>query len=146
VLTRQAAEAAGWLAGLTAPVSLRSEVRRLTGRRRRLTSDIGDPDCPACGAASATAAQTLVALPDRLLRNLCLRHVMSLGPHDPRSRAAGQMAAYRTASVAGELEEAFGKRAWARRYEPRGDEMTTWRRAAALIDGRVYGGGAPGPL
>jgi hypothetical protein len=146
LLTRQAAEAASWLAGLTAPVSLRSEMRRLVGRRRRPASSIGGSGCPACEAARAAAARTLVALSDSLLQNLCLRHMMSLGSHDPRRRAAGQKAAYRTASVARELEEAFGKRAWARRHEPRGDEMTAWRRAAALIDGRVYGGGPPGSL
>jgi hypothetical protein len=77
---------------------------------------------------------------------VCLRHVLSLSPQDPRRAAAARMAARRTESVLRELDEAFGKRAWDRRHEPRGAEMTAWRRAAALIDGRVYGGGPAGPL
>ncbi len=52
----------------------------------------------------------------------------------------------RTDLLVAELEEAFRKRTWAHRHQPRGPEMTAWQRAAAFIDGRVYGGGPPGRL
>ena len=34
-----------------------------------------------------------------------------------------------------ELDEAFSKNTGAHRHEPRGPEMTAWRRAAAFLDG-----------
>jgi hypothetical protein len=79
---------------------------------------------------------------------MCLRHVMALRSGHRRGADAADRAAAatRTAALLEELEEAFRKRAWAYRDEPRVSEMTAWQRAAALIDGRVYGGGAPGPL
>ena len=49
-------------------------------------------------------------------------------------------------SLISELEDAFRKRMWEGRHDAQGQEMTAWRRAVALIDGRVYGGGIPGPL
>ncbi len=52
----------------------------------------------------------------------------------------------RTDLLVAEIEEAFRKRTWAHRHQPRGPEMTAWQRAAAFIDGRVYGGGPPGRL
>lgn len=146
LLARQAEESVAWLAGRTAPVSPRTMLRRLTGRGGQPTGGTGGPRCPACDAANAATAQAGAPLSDPQLPYLCLRHVMALRPRDPRRAVAARTAAHRTESVLRELEEAFGKRAWARRHEPRGGEMTAWRRAAALIDGRVYGGGAPGPL
>jgi hypothetical protein len=41
------------------------------------------------------------------------------------------------------LNEAFSKNTWARRRETRGPEMTAWRRAAAFLDGSVFGGCPP---
>ncbi|HEY7016077.1 MAG TPA: hypothetical protein VH480_25135 [Streptosporangiaceae bacterium] len=142
LLAREAGQAAAWLAGRTAPASPRTVLRRFTGR----AGAAGGPGCPACAAARAAGAQAAAALPDPGLPQVCLRHVLSLSPQDPRRAAAARMAARRTESVLRELDEAFGKRAWDRRHEPRGAEMTAWRRAAALIDGRVYGGGPAGPL
>jgi hypothetical protein len=142
LLAREAGQSAVWLAGQTAPASPRTVLRRFTGH----AGAAGGPGCPACAAASAAGARAAASLPDPELPYLCLRHVMSLRPQDPRRAAAARMAAHRTGSVLRELDEAFGKRAWDRRHEPRGAEMTAWRRAAALIDGRVYGGGPPGLL
>jgi hypothetical protein len=63
---------------------------------------------------------------------------------DPR---AGHLAAQDAAEQAGlliaELGEAFYKNTWAHRHDPRGPEMTAWRRAAAFLDGRVFCGGPP---
>ena len=62
------------------------------------------------------------------------------------ARVAVRTAAGATAEILADLEEAFGKRAWSRRHEPRGREMTAWLQAASLIDGRVFGGGPVRPL
>jgi hypothetical protein len=72
---------------------------------------------------------------------------MRLRAEDPQSAAdAIRMAMCSAQSLVSELEDAFSKRTWARRHDAQGPEMTAWRRAAALVDGRVYGGGTPGPL
>jgi hypothetical protein len=42
-----------------------------------------------------------------------------------------------------ELNEAFSKNTWARRHETPGPEMIAWRRAAAFLDGNVFGGCPP---
>jgi hypothetical protein len=73
--------------------------------------------------------------------------VISLRQHDPRNAdATVRLAARRAEILIAELEEAFRKRSWPNRHEARGPEMTAWRRAAALIDGSVFGGGPPGPV
>jgi hypothetical protein len=64
--------------------------------------------------------------------------VIALRDRDPR--AAGPLAAPaadRTRALLAELEEASRKRSWQHRHERRGPEMTAWRRAASLVDGRV---------
>jgi len=75
---------------------------------------------------------------------LCVRHVLALRAADP---AAGTAAAATAAEHAGalidELAEAFRKGTWAFRHESRGTEMTAWRRAAAFLDGDVFGGCPP---
>jgi hypothetical protein len=74
----------------------------------------------------------------------CVRHVLALRAADP---AAGQLAAAGAArhadALIDELTEAFQKGTWAFRHESRGPEMTAWRRAAAFLDGGVFGGGPP---
>lgn len=75
---------------------------------------------------------------------LCVRHLLSL-------RAVDQWAGHLTARGAvehadmliEELNEAFRKGMRAHRHEVKGREMTAWRRAAAFLDGGVFGGGAP---
>lgn len=153
-----------WLTELTAPPSLQAVFSPFTHRYRwrhgsnrgRLGSR-GPGACPACHAWNDAASSAAGRLPEILQAQpaastgaytplLCLRHVVSLRQQDPRSAdAAVQLAVRRAESLVRELEEAFRKRAWAHRHEPRGHEMTAWRRAAALVDGRVYGGGSPGP-
>jgi hypothetical protein len=50
----------------------------------------------------------------------------------PLSKQAGRLA--------GELAAAFTMQTWAHRGDPRGAEMTAWRRAAVFLDGEVLGG------
>ena len=140
-----------WLGGLTPAPRLSGAFSKLAARHHGWRGGGGPRGCPACRAAStaetwvgqATLAGCAAAQP----HGLCLRHVIWLRRRDPGSAGpAVQMAARRTESVLADLEEAFRKRAWAHRHEPRGREMTAWQRAAALVDGRVYGGGPPAPL
>ena len=150
LLALEAERSIVWLAETASPASLRSALRMFADRRRG-SRDGGVPDeCAACQAAEAATGRMLETLrhtPAVHAPALCLRHVMSLRQQDPRGAdGAVRVASRRTESVLRELEEAFRKRSWAHRHEPRGSEMTAWRRAAALIDGRVYGGGPPGPL
>lgn len=130
------------------------------GRRRRTEpdagTDAGTDGCPACAAhrAAVRSAMTRLRLaagpPPRghsAAPGLCLRHVMRLRAEDPQfADGAVRVAMGSAQSLVSELEEAFRKRTWAGRHDARGPEMTAWRRAAALVDGRVYGGGTPGPL
>ena len=112
-----------------------------------------DDECPVCQARERAAWQELqrcrvmprAALPTRGSGlALCVRHVLALRTADP---AAGQVAAGSAAQRAGvlieELAEAFRKGTWAFRHESQGPEVTAWRRAAAFLDGGVFGGGPP---
>ena len=120
-----------WL-GATASPPARFATLPSRGRRR------GD-DCPVCEAAGTPGDQAVRALraaPDQ--PQMCLRHVIALRDRDPRAAApfVGS-AADRTRALLAELEEASRKRSWQHRHEPRGLEMTAWRRAASLVDGLV---------
>jgi hypothetical protein len=140
VLAEESERVAAWLAELASPPKLRSAFRKPGGKP--------GSDCPACEAAGAAEASLLTAIAG-LFRppGLCLRHVIALRRREPRSaEAVVRAAGHATQVVLAEIEEALQKRTWAYRHEPRGREMTAWQRAAALIDGRVYGGGPPGPL
>jgi hypothetical protein len=149
--------------GLRGTLGLRGRLGKVTspaGARRRPGTE-PDPStnaggCPACAAnraavRSAMTRMRLAAPPPpgghSSAPRLCLRHVMRLRAEDPRSAdGAVRMAIASAQSLISELEDAFRKRTWAGRYDAQGTEMTAWRRAAALVDGRVYGGGTPGPL
>ena len=147
-----------WLTELTARPSLRAVFSPLTHRYRGRRNSEEPGACPACHAWHDAASSVVRRLPEILRAQpatstdahapvLCLRHVLTLRRQDPRSAdAAVRLAVCRAESLVRELEEAFRKQTWAHRHEPRGQEMTAWRRAAALVDGRVYGGGPPGPL
>jgi hypothetical protein len=148
-LTHNSERSVSWLIQVSSAPRLGAAFRRLAGARG---PEAVTGQCPACDAASTAAGSGPGVWPagpaaaGRAPRP-CLRHVMSLRRRDPRgARAAVRAAAGATADILGDLEEAFGKRAWARRHEPRGPEMTAWLRAAALIDGRVFGGGPARPL
>jgi hypothetical protein len=76
---------------------------------------------------------------------LCIRHVLTVRSADAvAGRKAAGVAAGRAARLIDELGEASRKATWAGRHEARGPEMTAWRRAAALLDGGVHGGGPAG--
>jgi hypothetical protein len=150
LLALETERAEAWLASLTSTAGPSRAFRRLAVRRHRTQGGEGQGDCPAC-RASDTTAWGAKARQTAGMRGqppvLCVRHVLALGRRDPRGAAPFARAAARsTETVLGELEQAFRKQAWAHRDELRGREMTAWRRAAALIDGRVYGGGPPVPL
>ncbi|HTS95592.1 MAG TPA: hypothetical protein VMI33_03150 [Streptosporangiaceae bacterium] len=154
LLEQESARSAAWLAGLTSAAGPRPGFGWLAGRHREPRGGDDHGACPACQAATAGASHALASFPQRVAARpasqgagLCLRHVMSLRRRDPRGAVPVIRSVTRSAgAVLAELDEAFRKRAWAHRHEPRGPEMTAWRRAAALIDGGVYGGGPPGPL
>jgi hypothetical protein len=130
--------------------------RRRPGTGPEAGHDAGAAGCPACVArrAAVRSAMTQMRLATALppgrhssAPRLCLRHVMEWRAEEPRSAASAvRMAITSAQSLIAELEDAFRKRTWEGRHDSRGPEMTAWRRAAALVDGRVYGGGTPGPL
>lgn len=146
----QAERAQAWLASLMPAVSAGGAFRRLSAWRQRRHGGEERDGCPACVATGTMAwahgarhAVSGAGQPP----GLCLRHVLALRRSDPLGAAPLVLvAAGRTDSVLRELGEAFRKQSWAHRYEPRGREMTAWQRAAALVDGRVYGGGPTVPL
>jgi hypothetical protein len=109
--------------------------------------------CPACQAGHLAMQTELerqrILLSSRVpgppdAQGFCAQHVLSLQAGAP---AAGHIAATqateRARSLTAELAEAFGKNTWTRRHEPKGPETTAWLRAAAFLDGRVFGGGPP---
>ncbi|HEY1345367.1 MAG TPA: hypothetical protein VGF54_10310 [Streptosporangiaceae bacterium] len=137
---RRRGDAAGWLRGRPAPAP-------------------GD-ECPVCRARERAARQALrhwaaqraapaarrgaspPARGDAQL--LCVRHVLALRAAGPDAgQLAAAHAARRAAALIEELAEAFRKNTWAFRHESRGAETTAWRRAAAFLDGAVFGGGPP---
>jgi len=159
-----AADVLGWQAQCQAAVLARlaQAPARRSGNparwlRARRPPAAGEP-CPVCLARERAArweprphrAGTRASLPSHggvmpLDGELpCVRHVLALRAADP---AAGQLAAAGAARHANalidELTEAFQKGTWAFRHESRGAEMTAWRRAAAFLDGGVFGGGPP---
>jgi hypothetical protein len=141
LLATEAERSLAWLAAAASPPGA---LGRLAGRRRSQAGEAAD-GCTGCRAAGAAADQAFHALHAGLGQpDLCLHHVMALRRHDPSgAQAAVRSAADRTQALLAELEEAFRKRSWAHRHEPRGREMTAWQRAAALVDGRVYDAGPP---
>lgn len=153
-------DAASWLAAAASAAGGMAITHRLARRRRNRRAS-GDAPCPVCRAARAAAGQQLSALraapghgtaprpaaPGLNRPGICVRHVLSLRELDAR---AGDLAARdiirRADQLMAGLGEAFRKRTWEHRHEARGEEMSTWQHAVALIDGRVYGGGSPAPL
>jgi len=121
----------------------------------------GGGECPVCRASERGAQRELErhrvalkaarALPasgarpaSRPGQELCVRHVLAVLASDPAAgRLAADDAVRHGGDLIGELTEAFRKGTWAFRHESRGVEMTAWRRAAAFLDGGVFGGGPP---
>ena len=150
LLDRQAA----CLAQLLQPAAWQRRSKPPAWLRGRRSTAVAD-QCPVCRARNQAAQWEL----QRNLAGLeaaptgrrggqllwCVRHVLALQASDP---AAGQVAAgaaaWRADVLIEELADAFRKGTWASRHESRGPEMTAWRRAAAFLDGAVFGGGPPG--
>jgi hypothetical protein len=106
--------------------------------------------CPVCRARVHAVRQELrgyqappQAAPARGAPPLCVRHVLALRVVDPAAGTARAAAAEHADALIGELAEAFRKGTWAFRHESRSTEMTAWRRAAAFLDGSVFGGCPP---
>lgn len=141
-------DATSWLAEV-ASAGNGIAVMNLLSRRRVLPRG-GPAQCPVCRAAQSAAEQYLRMLstaPRRGEPAVCVRHVFSLRELDSGAgEAAARAVIGRVDELSAGLQEAFRKRTWAHRHEARGHEMSAWKRAAAIIDGRVYGGGPPAPL
>jgi hypothetical protein len=146
----QAESQAVGLAQLARPSAWRRGGGAHAGWLRARAAPAGDDSCPVCRAREQAARQELRGyrvtpqVPPRGAPPLCVRHVLVLRVAEP---AAGGAAAAGAAEHAGtlieELTEAFRKGTWAFRQESRGAEMTAWRRAAAFLDGGVFGGCPP---
>lgn len=132
LLAAEGERALAWLAAAASPPR---GFAGLPGRSRR--REDGCPLCRSAGTPGEQAVRATHAAPGQPAQ-MCLRHVIALRDRDPR--AAGPLAASaadRTQALLAELEEASRKRSWQHRHERRGPEMTAWRRAASLVDGRA---------
>lgn len=150
MLARQAGLAVTWLGQVNTTAGPLAVFSALARRRRGSGEPAGSGACQPCRARHDSAGLSVRRLAEELTPQardgpapmLCLRHVLSLRREHPRAAApVVRMALRRTEALLAELEEAFRKQTWAHRHAARGAEMTAWRRAAALVDGRVYGGG-----
>jgi hypothetical protein len=162
---RDAALMGGWVAALLAwqAESQSAGLARLTrapvwrrggnpaGWLRGGHSSTPGDECPVCLGRERAAWQELQrcrampqAAPGREgAQMLCVRHVLALRAADPAAGRAAGLAADRAGMLIEELAEAFRKGTWASRHESRGPETDAWRRAAAFLDGGVFGGGPP---
>jgi hypothetical protein len=133
----------------------RSSGNQVTRLRRGGRQAHMPADCTVCRTRDRAVRQTLddvrvglrsasKADDDRRVA-LCVRHVLSLRAAE---RSVGQAAARGAVDHAdwliAELTEAFRKNTWEHRAETRGPEMSAWRRAAAFLDGGVFGACPPG--
>lgn len=150
-LARQAGYQAADLTRPAHPAAWRQRSRPARWRRGR-PSRAADDGCPVCRAREQAAEQELRrnrAVPRTTPahggpRPLCVRHVLALRVAEPTAGTATAAAAAEHAStLIEELTEAFRKGTWAFRHESRGAEMTAWRRAAAFLNGSVFGGCPP---
>lgn len=116
-----------------------------SGRRRADPA----PGCRACAAAraaherawdllDAVAADAVLADAARQAHGVCLRHgLRTAAGHGPAGRLTGEVLDGRLAVLAWELREGRRLERWDTRCEPVGAEAGAWRRATALLDGRV---------
>jgi hypothetical protein len=116
----------------------------LSVRARRA---LADPDCSLCrgrGNAAGRAIGQLAASRSGLMPaafRLCVRHVRRLDDADPVAGQLAEQAAreYGSALVS-DLAEDFRTSTWTHRDEPGESDGSAWRRAAAFLDGAVFGG------
>ena len=152
---REAGSLLAWQAGSLAAALTRPPPRRRSDgwfwpRRRKVP---GPGACPVCLASEAAARQAVDDLgatlrsahsvPGRLVP-LCVRHLLGLRAADPWAGQVTASGAIKHADrLIAELDQAFANGTWAHRHQPRGQEMTAWRRAAAFLDGGVFCGCPP---
>jgi hypothetical protein len=142
LLTEQAAAATARTRSRTGPLRARPGANRG-----------GSRVCPACQARGEAERQALADLSRNLRESqpsthrmlpLCARHHLDLratGKQAPL--AAARSAAAAADLLARELAEEFERTTWARRRGARAPEPTAWRRAAAFLDGTVFGCSLP---
>ena len=128
----------------------RAQWPRMGSRRRDVS------DCAVCRARRAAAHRRLAVLRDvpQLQATdaaLCARHHLILRAAEPRSaELLARTAVRRADQLAAELAEAFDRISRAHNTGTPAPESTAWQRAAAFLDGSVFGGrcGPPpaGPL
>ncbi len=146
ILTRGPAD--GRSARSAVPRGIR--VRRFP--REDLAEALAGDVCMVCRAVSATSDGESAVLTAALgfrsfiaayedAQGLCLRHVASIAAHPDVATVVRRVAMAHTDLLICELTEADRKTGWSARHEVRGPESTAWVRAAALLDGRVFGGG-----
>jgi len=127
--------------------------RRPAGRWWRQRAAARRPDlCGICSARQTAAQRALTSVrswpyvgTDAIA--LCVRHHLVLRAGDPRG--AGELAGdaiARADQLAAELAGEFDRAAWAHSHGVRAPQSTAWQRAAAFLDGSVFGGGAVPPL
>lgn len=114
-------------------------------RARRLQQAAADSGCTVCRARRDAAQRTLatVSAACRLPAGsaMCIRHHVVLRVADPRaSRALAAAAAEAADVLIGELVDAFDSAARARSHGAAAPDSGAWRRAAAFLDGAVFGG------
>jgi hypothetical protein len=149
-----------WQAGCLAAVLIRpaSPPGRKPGGpagwlRSRHRPGAGLGDCPVCLASEAAGQRAVDDLrgqlratppvPGRLVP-LCVRHLLGLRAADPwAGHVTASGAIERADRLIAELDQAFTNGTWAYRHQPRGPEMTAWRRAAVFLDGGVFCGCPP---
>ncbi len=137
-------------ASLTRPPPRRRSDGWLRSRRRHAP---GLGACPVCLASEAAAQRAVDDLAATLrsahpgagrLVPLCVRHLLGLRAADPwAGHVTASGAIERADRLIAELDQAFTNGTWAHRHQPRGPEMTAWRRAAAFLDGGVFCGCPP---
>jgi hypothetical protein len=109
--------------------------------------------CPVCRARSEAEREALAGAsrvprqpPPHAHRTkpFCVRHCLALRRLNERAAVAAARDAAATADLlAAELAEEFERTTWARRAGAPAMEPTAWRKAAAFLDGTVFGAGPP---
>jgi hypothetical protein len=114
------------------------------GRWRRSKRTPGCLVCRTAGLADRDALTAVAPGPDRVYQHqnlLCVRHYFALKAADKRAATtlAASMDEFASLLV-GELAEAFEQSTWAGRHGGPATQSVTWQRAAAFLDGAVFGG------
>jgi len=118
----------------------RAQWLRLGPRRRDIS------DCAVCRARRASAQLRLASLSDTPQLQvadaaLCVRHYLVLLVAEPRSaQLLARSAVRRADQLAAELADVFDRSSLAHSTGTPAQESTAWQRAAAFLDGSVFGG------